>query len=60
MSTADLVAASGFAAMFLMMLVRVPIGIAMALKGSAASPRSPVGPGAQPARDVAGAHGDRL
>ena len=33
MSTADLVAVSGFAAMFLMMLVRVPIGIAMALTG---------------------------
>jgi C4-dicarboxylate transporter, DctM subunit len=33
MSTADLVAISGFAAMFLMMLLRVPIGIAMALVG---------------------------
>ena len=33
MSTADLVAVAGFAAMFLMMLVRVPIGVAMALTG---------------------------
>ena len=33
MSTADLVAISGFAAMFLMMLLRVPIGIAMGLVG---------------------------
>ena len=33
MSTADLVAVAGFAAMFLMMLARVPIGIAMGLVG---------------------------
>ena len=33
MSTADLVAILGFAAMFLMMLVGVPIGIAMGLVG---------------------------
>ena len=33
MSTADLVALAGFAALFLMMLLRVPIGIAMALVG---------------------------
>ena len=33
MSTADLVAIAGFAAMFLMMLVRVPIGIAMGMVG---------------------------
>jgi C4-dicarboxylate transporter DctM subunit len=33
MSTADLVALAGFAALFLMMLIRVPIGIAMALVG---------------------------
>ena len=33
MSTADLVAVAGFAAMFLMMLMRVPIGVAMALTG---------------------------
>ena len=33
MSTADLVAFAGFAALFVMMLLRVPIGIAMALVG---------------------------
>ena len=33
MSAADLTALAGFAALFLMMLMRVPIGIAMALVG---------------------------
>ena len=60
MSTADLVAVSGFAAMFLMMLMRVPIGVAMALTGVGGFAAIAGGPGAQPARDVAGAHGDRL
>ena len=33
MSAADLTAIAGFAALFVMMLMRVPIGIAMALVG---------------------------
>ena len=61
MSTADLVAISGFAAMFLMMLLRVPIGIAMALVGVGGfAAIAGWGPALEPARHLAGAHGDRL
>ena len=61
MSTSDLVALGGFVALFAMMLLRVPIGIAMALIRRRRLRRDRrLGAGAQPARDLAGAHGHRL